>query len=244
METLRVDRRADGTALVTLDRPAKLNAMSHAFFGEVPQVMERLDADPDVRVAVLTGAGDRAFSAGGDIDDFNRIEDIDGARRQIRIALEAFNAIERAETVVIAAVNGIAYGGGTELTLACDVALASSAARFAFKEVTWGLTPAFGLVRAPEVIGRAWTHRLALTGDVVDADTALRIGLVQEVCAPAALVPSALALAARMAAHPPLALTVTKRFVNRASHGGLHEAIEATALLMAAPERSERTRGF
>jgi enoyl-CoA hydratase/carnithine racemase len=244
METLRIDRRGDGTALVTIDRPEKLNAMDHAFFRELPALLAECDGDPDVAVVVLTGAGHRAFSAGGDIADFNRIEDLAGARAQVKLALEAFSAVERAETVVIAAVDGIAYGGGTELTLACDVALASTAARFAFKEVTWGLMPGYGLVRAPELVGRGWTHRLALSGDVIDAATALRIGVVTELCEPDALVPTALALAARMAAHPPLALKVAKRFVNRHAPAGLHEAIEATALLMATPDRAERTRVF
>ena len=133
----------------------------------------------------------------------------------MRSALDAFLAVERAETVAIAAVNGIAYGGGTELTLCCDMALASDGARFAFKEVTLGLMPGYGLVRGPEVIGRAWTHRLTLTGDTIDAaararDRARPGGLPADT-----LVEDALALAARIAAHPPDALRTAKRFINR-----------------------------
>lgn len=243
METLRIDRRDDGAALITLDRPEKLNAMNHAFFRELPALMAELDADPDVSVAVITGAG-KAFSAGGDIADFDRITDVHGARRQVRMALEAFLAVERADTVVIAAVNGIAYGGGTELTLACDLAFASTRARFAFKEVTLGLTPGFGIIRAPEVIGRAWTHRLALSGDVLDAEAAWRIGLVQELAEPDALLGDALALAARIAAHPALALRVAKRIINRTASSGIAEAVEATSLLMASAEREARARAF
>jgi enoyl-CoA hydratase/carnithine racemase len=243
LETLRVDRRGDGTALVTIDRPDKLNAMNHAFFRELPALMDELDQDTGVAVIVLTGEG-RAFSAGGDITDFERVTDTRGARRQVRMALEALLAVERAETVAIAAVNGIAYGGGTELTLACDMAFASTAARFAFREVTLGLTPGYGLVRGPEIIGRPWTHRMALTGDVLDAEQAQRIGLVQEVHVPGELVGAALELAARIAAHPHGALRVTKRFINRHAPSGIAESIEGTALLMAAPERAERTRAF
>jgi enoyl-CoA hydratase len=243
METLRVDRRGDGTALVTIDRPGKLNAMDHRFFRELPALMAELDEDPGVAAIVLTGAG-RAFSAGGDIADFDRIADTAGARRQVRMALEAFLAVERSETIAIAAVNGIAYGGGTELTLACDLALASTEARFAFREITLGLMPGYGLVRGPEVIGRPWTHRMALTGDVLDARQAQAIGLVLEVCPADALVAQALALAARVARHPPLALRAAKRLVNRHSPSGIAEAVEATALLMADPERAARTRGF
>jgi enoyl-CoA hydratase/carnithine racemase len=243
MQTLRVDRRADGTALITIDRADKLNAMNHAFFRELPALMEELDDDPAVRVAVITGAG-RAFSAGGDIEDFDRITDADGARRQVRMALEAFLAVERSETVLIAAVNEIAYGGGTELTLASDMALAADDARFAFREITLGLTPGYGLVRGPDVIGRAWTHRMALSGDILTADQALAIGLVQEVLPAARVVDDALALAARIAVHPALALRATKRFLNRGAASGIAESVETTALLMASPERAERVRAF
>src|SRR3954453_13640269 len=209
METLRIDRRGDGTALVTINRPDKLNAMNHAFFRELPEVMRELDDDPDVRACVLTGAG-KAFSAGGDIADFHALTGMADYRRQVKMALEGFLAIERAETVAIAAVNGLAFGGGTEITLACDVAFASERARFAFKEITLGLMPGYGLVRGPEVIGRAWTHWMTLSGDVADAPQALRIGLVQHVSAPDALLGDALGLAARIAAHPDVALRMAK----------------------------------
>src|SRR4051812_37960942 len=243
MKTLRIDRRGDGTAVLIMDRPDKLNAMSQAFFAELPQAMRALDEDPDVRVCVLTGSG-RAFSAGGDISDFHALEGIDDYRRQVKMALEGFLAIERAETVVIAAVNGLAFGGGTEITLACDVAFASQAARFAFKEITLGLMPGYGLVRGPEVMGRAWTHWMTLSGDAIDAEQALRIGLVQHVSAPETLLDDALALAARMAQPPPTALRMAKRFINRHAPAGLSESIEATAFLQAAPETRERVAAF
>ena len=104
--------------------------------------------------------------------------------------------------------------------------------------------PGYGLVRGPEVIGRAWTHRLTLTGDVIDAERALSIGLVQEVCPEESLVEDALALAARIAEHPPDALRTAKRFINRHAPAGLAESIEATALLMSSPEQRQRSRVF
>jgi enoyl-CoA hydratase len=243
METLALDRRGDGTALLRMNRPDKLNAMNHAFFRELPQAVALLDHDPDVRVCVLTGAGE-AFSAGGDIADFHRLEGIADYRRQVKMALEGFLAIERAETVVIAAVNGLAFGGGTEITLACDVAFASERARFSFKEITLGLMPGYGLVRGPEVMGRAWTHRMVLSGEEVDAEQALRIGLVQQVSQHERLLDDALALAARIAAHPPTALRVAKRFVNRNAPAALSESIEATAFLQSDPETRARVRAF
>ena len=241
METFEIDRRGDGTALVTITRPDKLNAMNHAFFGELPEVMRSLDDDPSVRAAVLTGAG-KAFSAGGDISDFHALEDMQDYRRQVKMALEGFLSIERSETPMIAAVNGLAFGGGTEITLACDIAMASPRARFAFKEITLGLMPGYGLVRGPEVIGRAWTHWLTLSGDEIDAAKALGIGLVQQVSPD--VVADALALAARIAAHPPLGLRVAKRFINRASPAAIAESIEATAFLQADPDTRERVAAF
>jgi enoyl-CoA hydratase len=243
METLRLDHRGDGTALLTIDRAGKLNAMNHAFFEELSEAVRTLDEDPDVRVCVLTGAGS-AFSAGGDIADFHALEGMGDCRRQVKMALEAFLSIERAETVMIAAVNGIAFGGGTELTLACDVAFASESARFSFKEITLGLMPGYGLVRGPEVMGRAWTHWMVLSGDVLKAQDALRIGLVQHVSPPDTLLDDALALASRMAAHPPLALAMAKRFINRHAPDGLSESIEATAFLMSSPDTRERVDAF
>ena len=243
MDTLSIDRRGDGTAVLTIDRAEELNAMSHAFFEELPQAMRMLDEDPDVRVCVLTGAG-RAFSAGGDIADFHALDGIGDYRRQVKMALEAFLSIERAETVVIAAVNGMAFGGGTEITLACDVAFASQSAQFSFKEITLGLMPGYGLVRGPEVMGRAWTHWMVLSGDVFDAGDALRVGLVQHVSSPDTLLDDALALAARMAVHPPMALRMAKRFINRNAPAGLSESIEATAFLMSSPDTRERVAAF
>jgi enoyl-CoA hydratase len=241
VETLGVERHGDGTALVTIQRPEKLNAMNRAFFRELPLVVAELDDDPAVRAFVITGEG-RAFSAGGDIADFDALDSLEACRRQVRSALDAFLAVERAETVAIAAVNGMAYGGGTELTLCCDMALAAHEAKFAFKEITLGLMPGYGLVRGPEVIGRAWTHRLALTGDTIDAQQAFDIGLVQQLSA--AVVEDALALAARIAQHPPDALRTAKRFINRHAADGLTESIEATAMLMASPEQQRRSRAF
>jgi enoyl-CoA hydratase len=243
MEIFEIERRGDGTALVTINRPDKLNAMNHAFFGELPEVMRELDDDPGVRVCVLTGAG-KAFSAGGDIEDFHALAGIADYRRQVKLALEGFLSVERAETVAIAAVNGLAFGGGTELTLACDVAFASERARFAFKEITLGLMPGYGLVRGPEVLGRAWTHWLTLSGDEVDARRALEIGLVQHVSPPETLVDDALALATRIAAHPPNALRIAKRFVNRHAPAAISESIEATAFLQSDPDTRARVRAF
>jgi enoyl-CoA hydratase/carnithine racemase len=242
LETLLVDRPAEGVARITINRPEKRNAMNHAFFAELPAVLHRCDEDPDVRACVITGAG-VAFSAGGDIADFDRLTDTAAYRAQVRLALTAFQAVERCETVVIAAVNGLAYGGGTELTLACDLAVASTDARFSFREVTVGLMPGYGLVRGPQVIGTAWTRWLALTGQDITAEQALSVGMVQEVTAPEVLAERAVALAARIADHPPIAVQMGKQFLNRDTPG-LAESIEATALLFTTDEHKQRIHHF
>lgn len=242
-ELFRVERREDGTALVTIDRAEKLNAMSPAFFRELPAVLAGLDADPGVRVCVLTGAG-RAFSAGGDIRSFGELHDPAAYRRHLRVVFDAFHAVERAQVPVVAAVNGIAYGGGTELALACDLVIASDRATFAFREPTVGLMPGYGVVRAPDAIGRHWTRWLAFTADVIDAEQALRIGLVQEVVPHERLLDEALAVAGRIAANAPLGVSVAKRIVNRGTAEALDEALEATALLFGTEDHKEGIAAF
>ncbi len=234
LQTITVRGASDGVAVAEIARPEKLNAMNHAFFADLQRALQLIDEAPDVRACVLTGSG-RAFSAGGDIADFDALTDAESHRRQVRMALEAFHAVEQAQTIVIAAVNGLAYGGGTELTLACDIALASTEATFAFKEVTVGLMPAFGVVRAPEVIGRSWSSWLALSGGELDAQQALRIGLIQQVAPAERLLDEAISLAEVVASRPPLAVRTAKQFINRHSAAGLNEAIEATAMLYSDP---------
>jgi enoyl-CoA hydratase len=233
-----------GVAVLTMSRPEKLNAMDQVWFRELLEVMGTIGVDDGVRAVVLTGSG-RAFSAGGDIDVFAGLDgDVTRVRPHLKLVYDAFSAVERCAVPVVAAVNGLAYGGGTELALACDVVLAGESGRFAFKEPTVGLMPGYGIVRGPDVLGRHWTRYLALTGRVVDAARAERAGLVQEVHPDADLLPAAVALAAEMAAHPPLAVQVGKAFVNRDAVGGLTESIEAIALLFGTPEHRAAVTAF
>lgn len=235
---------ASGVVVLTMSRPEKLNAMDRTWFLELQQLMGSLGVDDGVRAVVLTGSG-RAFSAGGDIDMFADLDgDVARVRPHLRMVYDAFCSVERCAVPVIAAVNGLAYGGGTELALACDVVLAGESARFAFKEPTVGLTPGYGIVRGPEVLGRHWTRYLALTGRVVDAARAERAGLVQEVHPDAALLDAAVQLATEMAANPPLAVQVGKAFVNRDAVGGFNESIEAVALLFGTPEHRAAVAAF
>ncbi|GAA5135900.1 enoyl-CoA hydratase/isomerase family protein [Pseudonocardia adelaidensis] len=235
---------APGVVLLTMCRPQKLNAMDRLWFAELTELMAALGVEDGVRAVVLTGEG-RAFSAGGDIDMFADLDgDVVRVRPHLRRVYDAFHAVERCAVPVIAAVNGLAYGGGTELALACDIVLAGESARFAFKEPTVGLSPGYGIVRGPEVLGRHWTRYLALTGREIDPSRAERAGLVQEVHPDPDLLPAAVALAAEIAALPPLAVQVGKAFVNRDAVGGFAESVEATALLFGTPEHRAAVRAF
>ena len=144
----------------------------------------------------------------------------------------------------MAAVNGIAYGGGTEVILPCDIVIASERATFAFREATVGLQPGYGLVRGPDVIGRHWTRWLALTADIIDAEKALEIGLVQAVVPHDELLDEAVAIAGRIAANPAIAVRVGKQFVNRDTGLGLAETLETTALLFTTDDHKEGVAAF
>ncbi|WP_051215714.1 enoyl-CoA hydratase/isomerase family protein [Granulicoccus phenolivorans] len=240
-----VERRNDGVTIITMTRPEKLNAMDQLWFAELTALMNGLGSEQDpTRVAVLTGQG-RAFSAGGDIDMFHDLAgDVSRVRPHLRRVYDAFHAVERCAVPVIAAVNGIAYGGGTELTMACDMALAGENARFCCKEAAVGLMPGYGIVRGAEVIGRPWTRYLALSGRIIDAATAERIGLVQHTVPDADLLPAALTLAEEVAAHPSLAVRVGKAYLNRGTHDGFDESVEAIALLFGTTEHAEAVAAF
>lgn len=244
MERLLRSEPAPGVVVLTISRPEKLNAMDEPFFAELTEVMRGLGQDDGVRAAVLTGTG-RAFSAGGDIATFLDLDgDVHRVRPHLNRVYDAFCAVERCAVPVVAGVNGIAFGGGTELALACDVVLAAESARFAFKEPLMGLMPGYGVVRGPEVMGRHWTRYLALTGREIDAVRAERAGLVQEVHPEDELLPAAVALAGEMADRSPMAVQVAKSFVNRDAVGGFSESVEATALLFGTPEHRAAAAAF
>lgn len=243
-ETFAIERADEGIVVVIMNRPDKLNAMNPVFFQELIAVMDELDASDDVSVAVLTGAG-RAFSAGGDIATFAELDNVRSYRRHLRLVYDAFHHVERADVPVIGAINGIAYGGGTELTLACDLAIASDRARFGFKEATVGLMPGYGVLRGPEIIGKRATRFLAMTGTDIDAERAREIGLVEEVVPHDDLVDSALELARTITANAPFGVRLAKRFVNRDQGApGIPESIEATALLFGTDDHTEGVTAF
>jgi len=238
--------RTDGIAVLTIDRPTKLNALTNAFWADLRAALTLVETDGQTRVVILTGAGEKAFSAGGDIAGF---ADMDGGQTQMRAfqldAMAGFGAIERSPLTVIAAVNGYALGGGCELTLACDFAIASETATFGMPEAALGLIPGFGAIRAPEVIGRPMAKYMVATGARISAQRALEVGLVQSVVAPAVLMDEARALAARVAAQSPYALSVGKRLMNRQiDQTAFDYSVEAITMLQCSDDRAEGVTAF
>ncbi|CAH1660475.1 enoyl-CoA hydratase/isomerase family protein [Chelatococcus asaccharovorans] len=232
-------------ALVTIARPLKLNTLTRRFYANITATLQSLEQNGGVRAVVITGAGERAFSAGGDIGSLHSLGDMVDRRAYQREAMAAFLAVERCPLPIIAAVNGLALGGGCELTLACDIVIAAEHAAFGMPEAGLGLVPGYGVIRAADKIGRAMTKQLIATRRRIDAATALRIGLVEEVVPSAALLSHALAMAKEIAESSPLALEVAKRIIDRnLTQADLDYSIEALAVLQASPDVREGTAAF
>jgi enoyl-CoA hydratase len=196
----------DGVAAVTVNRPDKLNALNALLIGELDACLGALGEEPAVRAVILTGAGPKAFVAGADIAELVGL----GAAAAERLARRGQALMDRIENLgkpVIAAVNGFALGGGLELAMACSFRYAADTARLGLPETGLGLIPGYGgTQRLPRLVGRGRALELILTGDLVDAATALALGLVDKVV-PAAELPDAVrAAAAKMTARSPLAL--------------------------------------
>ncbi|HET8729089.1 MAG TPA: crotonase/enoyl-CoA hydratase family protein [Alphaproteobacteria bacterium] len=200
---------AEGIATLTLNRPEKLNAINYAMADALVAALDAVEADPGVRAVILTGAGDRAFSAGGDIHEFSRSvrHGAETAVREFVRRGQAMTARMEAFTKpIIAAVNGLAFGGGCEITEAVHLAVASERASFAKPEIRLGMPPTFGgTQRLPRLAGRKRALELLLTGDAFPPATALEMGLINKVVPHQDLLPAARALAQRITRHSPLA---------------------------------------
>jgi enoyl-CoA hydratase len=205
----------EGVATLTINRPQVHNAVSLATMSEIERVLDWLEADSTISALILTGAGDRSFVSGGDLKDFERITTHEAAVAMSR-RMQLISARLRALPIpVIGAINGDCLGGGCEVALACDIRIVSDAARFGFKQVNLGITPAWGgRRRFVRMAGRARALRLLLTGDLIDAAEALRLGLADQVVASDQVMVQATALARAIAANPPMAVRAIKQMVN------------------------------
>lgn len=236
----------DGVALVTIDRPKALNALSFGLLRELAEALEALDRDGTTRVAVLTGEGDRAFAAGADITE---LADQTPDRLRSEGHFDAWERIAAVGLPVIAAVRGFALGGGCELAMSCDLIVAGDDARFGQPEIGIGVMPgAGGTQRLTRAVGKAVAMDLVLTGRTMDAEEAHRRGLVTTVVPAAETVDRALDLADRIAAMPPLAVRAAKRSVLAAAElplaDGLRRERDAFFDLFATEDQREGMQAF
>lgn len=224
---------SEGIALVTVNRPAAMNAMTELTLQELADVVQELSGRADVRVAIITGAGEKAFIAGGDIAVLRELASQE-ARELALLAQGVCTAIEQSPKPFIAAVNGYALGGGCELAMSCDIRLASETARFGQPEVNIGTLPGFGgSQRLPRLVGKGRALEIILTGEMLDAQEAYRIGLVNKVTSPAELIPAARLLARKMASKSLVALKLCKQAVVNGLEMDLERACRYEADLFA-----------
>lgn len=223
-------------ARLTLDRPEKLNALNPEMLAEFERLVDVIDRDKDIRVVILTGAGERAFCAGADVNAWSALEPLDMWRGWIREGHRILNRLAGLRQPTIAAINGFALGGGLELALATDIRIAVEPATFAMPETTIGTLPGWaGTRRLPEAIGVARAKQMIFTGARIDAATAERWGLVNEVVPLGALMNRVSTLAAEIAANAPIPVQLAKAAID-----GDESALEAFAGVLAANSEDGR----
>jgi enoyl-CoA hydratase/carnithine racemase len=247
LETLLVER--DGAvAVVTINRPKVLNALNTQTISELERVMREIQQDEAVRAVVLTGAGEKSFVAGADINELAVLTPAQGQQHGRR-GQSVFDLIEQLGKPVVAAINGFALGGGCELAMACTLRVAADSARFGQPEINLGIIPGYaGSQRLPRLVGKGRALEILLTGDMINATRAYEIGLVNRVVPSAELLNEAKKLAAALAAKAPLATRYIIEAVNHGSEMPLAEAQhpEGTlfGLVASTDDMKEGTKAF
>lgn len=246
-ETLLLERDA-GVAILTINRPKVLNALSVQTLADLRTAFTALAADPTVRAIVLTGAGDRAFVAGADINELATLTP-DGAAAYARAGQAVLDTVEQCGRPVVAAIGGYALGGGCELAMACTLRVAADTARFGQPEINLGLMPGFaGTQRLTRLVGQGRALELLLTGDPIPATRALEIGLVNRVVPAAQVLPEARSLAAQLAGKAPVAVRSILQAVREGADLPLAraQALEAAlfGLAAATDDMKEGTSAF
>ncbi len=234
--------------MITFTRPQALNALNAALLEEFDAALDRVENDSAIRVLVLTGTGEKAFVAGADITEINQLGPL-GAKRFARRGADGISRLTRLSVPVIAAVNGFALGGGTEMALACDFIYAARSARFGLPEINLGIIPGFGgTQRLPRLIGPARARELIYTGRMVEAEEALRLGIVNRVCEDGELMDAVNETARLIAAKGRVALRAAKQAVNTGLNVDLESGLalenDAFALCLASPDAKEGTSAF
>jgi len=245
-DTILVTHRGP-TAVIALNRPDKLNAMSMMLKAEVVRALHELDTDEHTRTIVLTGSGDKAFTAGADIHEFQGRTAMEQWRMYEHGTL--YDAIDRAAKPILAMINGYCFGGGLELAMACDIRIASDQATLGQTEINIGIIPGGGgSQRLPRLVGLGNALKLTLTGDRIDATEALRVGLVDEVVPHARLEPRTFEIADRIASRSALAVRLAKAAVRASARMPLNQGLRYEqslfAFVMSAEDKEEGVRAF
>lgn len=238
--------RTGPIATITLERPESLNAMSSEMYREITNALQTVDEDPDTRAAIVTGSGGRAFSAGADLKEMHQEPGADGQWRPWRP--RRWDLGLAVAKPLIAAIDGYAVAGGLELALFCDIRIATPRSQFGCPEVKWNLIHGFGALRLPRIVGLSNAMLLLMTGDFVDADEALRIGLISRIVEPSELMAEAHRVAEAIAEKATDAVQMTKELVLRGLEGTLEQNLrlyhEYMARLEGSQEQVQRTAGF
>ncbi|MFC1941966.1 enoyl-CoA hydratase-related protein [Chloroflexota bacterium] len=241
-------QKEEGIGIVTVNRPEVLNALNTEVFAELHSIFTEIENDTDVRVVILTGGGEKAFIAGADIADMQPRSSIDIIEFQ-SIGRKAADSIYNLSKPVIAVINGYALGGGCEIAMCCDLRIASEKARFGQLEINLAIIPGGGgTQRLTRLVGMTKAKELIYMGDIIDANTALSIGLINKVFPPESLMEEATQMAKKMVSKSGIALNYAKKAINSGADMGLPAALDfeeqCFALCFATEDQKEGMKAF
>jgi enoyl-CoA hydratase len=246
-QTLLYEKK-DGIGTVTINRPEALNALNSTVYNELYEVFEAIEKDDEVRAVILRGSGEKAFAAGSDVAEMSNMNTLEIQKFMATIR-KASDRVSSLSKPTIAAISGYALGGGNELAMCCDLRISSEKARFGQPEINLGLIPgAGGTQRLPRLIGAAKAKEMIFLGDMIDAATALNLGLVNKVVPPEKLMEEALAWAAKLAAKSAPVLAMAKLAINTGLNtdinSGLDMEARCDALCFATEDQKEGMKAF